>query len=109
MVQAKNLDVYNATIKLFGSEPLPAFEDPSRLERLWGRNWGCSNDVGQIRAVLMHRPGDEFNIIDRSKRIAETNSFASAGPLGPGIDGPPGEVRAAFLAHGPVPFKSQPE
>jgi N-dimethylarginine dimethylaminohydrolase len=75
MAQPKNIDVYNATIKLFGSEPLPAFEDAGRLERLWGRNWGCSNDVGQLRAVLMHRPGDEFQIIDRSKRIAETNSF----------------------------------
>jgi len=75
MTLAKNKDVYNATIKLFGSEPLPAFEDAGRLARLWGRNWGCSNDVGQIRAVLMHRPGEEFNVIDRSKRIAATGSF----------------------------------
>jgi N-dimethylarginine dimethylaminohydrolase len=75
MAQPKNKDVYNATIKLFGSEPLPAFEDSGRLERLWGRNWGCSNDVGQLRAVLMHRPGNEFQIIDRTKRIPETNSF----------------------------------
>ena len=75
MPQPKNLDVYNATIKLFGSEPEPAFEDTGRLERLWGRDWGCDNDVGQIRAVLMHRPGEEFNVIDPSKRIEETNSF----------------------------------
>ena len=75
MPQPKNLDVYNATIKLFGSEPEPAFEDAGRLERLWGRDWGCDNDVGQIRAVLMHRPGEEFNVIDPSKRIEETNSF----------------------------------
>ena len=60
MPQPKNLDVYNATIKLFGSEPEPAFEDTGRLERLWGRDWGCDNDVGQIRAVLMHRPGEEI-------------------------------------------------
>jgi N-dimethylarginine dimethylaminohydrolase len=75
MTTVKNKDVYNATIKLFGSAPYPAFESAERQERLWGREWGCSNDVGQIRSVLMHRPGDEFNIIDRSKRIAETNSF----------------------------------
>jgi|SRR5680860_1268175 len=71
----KNISVYSATIKLFGSEPDPAFEDPERLERLWGRVWGCDNDVGQIRAVLMHRPGEEFNIIDRDKAIAETGGF----------------------------------
>ncbi|MGI9412675.1 MAG: dimethylarginine dimethylaminohydrolase family protein, partial [Hyphomicrobiales bacterium] len=51
------------------------FEDTGRPERLWGRNWGCDNDVGQVRAVLMHRPGEEFNVIDPTKRIEETNSF----------------------------------
>ena len=74
-VPKKNKDLYSATIKLFPSEPEPAFEDPSRLERLWGRNWGCDSDVGRLRAVLMHRPGDEFNVIDRSKRLPEIESF----------------------------------
>lgn len=72
---SKNKDVYNATIKLFGSQPEPAFEDRTRLEALWGRPWGCDNDVGQLRAVLMHRPGAEFAVIDPSKRIAETGSY----------------------------------
>jgi len=71
----KNKDVYNATIKLFGSHPEPAFEDPTRLTALWGRTWGCDNDVGQIRAVLMHRPGDEFSVIDPTKHIEETGSY----------------------------------
>jgi N-dimethylarginine dimethylaminohydrolase len=75
MTEPKNKDVYNATIKLFGSHPEPAFEDPGRLEALWGRRWGCDNDVGQIRAVLMHRPSDEFNVIDPTKRIEEIGSF----------------------------------
>ena len=75
MLPAKNKDVYNATIKLFGSEPEPAFEEAGRLERLWGRPWGCDNDVGQLRAVLMHRPGEEFKVIDRTKRIEEIGSF----------------------------------
>ena len=75
MPPQKNKDIYNATIKLFGSEPHPAFEDPGRMERVWGRDWGCDNDVGQIRAVLMHRPGEEFRVIDREKRIEEIGSF----------------------------------
>lgn len=74
-IRPKNTRMYSATIKMFGSDPDPAFEDPARLERLWGRNWGCDNDVGQIRAVLMHRPGAEFNTIDRSKKIPETGSY----------------------------------
>jgi len=75
VIPPKNKDIYNATIKLFGSHPEPAFEDKLRLEALWGRNWGCDNDVGRIRAVLMHRPGDEFNVIDLTKRIAETGAY----------------------------------
>jgi len=71
----KNKDIYNATIKLFGSHPEPAFEDRGRLEALWGRAWGCDNDVGRIRAVLMHRPGDEFSVIDPTKRIAEIGAY----------------------------------
>lgn len=74
-MKQKKKDLYSATIKLFGSEPEPAFEDPDRLQALWTRNWGCDNDVGQIRAVLMHRPGEEFGVIDRSKRIAETGTY----------------------------------
>lgn len=75
MQAPKNKDIYNATIKLFGSEPEPPFENSERLRRLWGRDWGCDNDVGQLRAVLMHRPGDEFNVIDRDKRIEEIGSY----------------------------------
>ena len=75
MPAPKNRDIYNATIKMFGSQPEPAFETPERLVADWGREWGCDNDVGQIRMVLMHRPGDEFNIIDPAKRIEEIGSF----------------------------------
>jgi len=71
----KNKDVYSATIRLFGPEPDPAFEDGGRMERIWGRDWGCDSDVGRLRVVLMHRPGDEFNVIDRGKRIEEIGSF----------------------------------
>ena len=71
----KNRDIYNATIKLFGSQPEPAFESAERQVADWGREWGCDNDVGQIRMVLMHRPGKEFEIVDPSKRIEEIGSY----------------------------------
>ena len=75
MPAPKNRDIYNATIKMFGSHPEPAFESPERQISDWGREWGCDNDVGQIRMVLMHRPGDEFSIIDPAKRIDAIGSF----------------------------------
>jgi N-dimethylarginine dimethylaminohydrolase len=67
--------IYNETIKLFGSVPEPGFETPAEMERVWGRNWGLDNDVGQIRVVLMHRPGTEMNVVDPSKRIESIGSF----------------------------------
>ena len=67
--------IYNETIKLFGSVPEPGFETQAEMERVWGRNWGVDNDVGQIRVVLMHRPGKEMNIVDPAKRIESIGSF----------------------------------
>ncbi len=67
--------IYNQTIKLFDSQPEPAFESPDQQLAVWGRQWGCDNDVGQIRLCLMHRPGEEMNIIDPAKRIEAIGSF----------------------------------
>ena len=66
---------YNMTMKIFHSHAEPAFETPQQQETVWGQQWGCDNDVGQLRKVLMHRPGDELNIIDPSKRIEELGSY----------------------------------
>ena len=68
-------NIYDLTIKMFGPEAEPEFESPSELKSSWGREWGCDNDVGQLRSVLMHRPGSEFDIIDRSKRIESIGSY----------------------------------
>ncbi len=74
-IPPKNRDIYNATIKMFGSQPEPEFESAERQIKDWGEEWGCDNDVGQIRKVLMHRPGEEFNIVDPAKRIDEIGSY----------------------------------
>ena len=68
-------EAYQATIKMFGSEPEPAFESEERQQRIWGRNWGCDNDVGQIRTVLVHRPGKEMATLDPAKRIEELGTY----------------------------------
>ena len=67
--------IYNMTMKMFGSQAEPAFETRAELEASWGREWGCDNDVGELRLVMMHRPGPEFDVIDRSKRIDSIGSF----------------------------------
>ena len=67
--------LYQETIKLFGSHPEPAFESAERQQADWGRQWGCDNDVGQIRVVLMHRPGPEMTVIDPNKRIEALGSY----------------------------------
>src|SRR6516225_7990696 len=66
---------YNMLIKAFPSRAEPAFETESQQVGVWGRRWGCSNDVGQIRMVLMHRPGAELNVVDANKRLPEIGAF----------------------------------
>ncbi|MCC5973201.1 MAG: hypothetical protein JJT81_04030 [Rubellimicrobium sp.] len=60
---------YNQLIKIFPSEAEPPFEDEDLLTRWWGKPWGCRNDVGKLRLVLMHRPGPEIEVVDTSKRL----------------------------------------
>jgi N-dimethylarginine dimethylaminohydrolase len=92
-VMTENEWRYNQLIKSFPSEAEPAFEDPGLLERLWGRPWGCTNDVGRLRVVLMHRPGEEVSIVDTSKRL-EMGAFGDVqegwywrGSTGPDLAG----------------------
>ncbi|MEM7499179.1 MAG: arginine deiminase-related protein [Pseudomonadota bacterium] len=66
---------YNMTIRAFPSHADPTFESAAQQEEIWGRKWGCTNDVGRLRMVLMHRPGPEMDIIDPTKRIERLNSF----------------------------------
>ncbi len=66
---------YAMTIKKFGSVPEPAFEDPGEQQATWGGVWGCDSDVGRLRKVLVHRPGAEMEIVDRTKYIQEIDAF----------------------------------
>lgn len=67
--------IYNETVRMFATPGNPPFEDNQELERHWGRAWGVNTDVGRIRAILMHRPGPEMNIVDPAKRIDSIGSF----------------------------------
>jgi len=39
-----------------------AFEE--ELEKYWGRRWWVDSEFGRLRAVLVHRPGDELKLVD---------------------------------------------
>ncbi len=52
-------------------EPEPAFEDPTMLEKVWGRRWGLDNDVGQLQMVLVSRPGMEWEIMMQGGEYVE--------------------------------------
>lgn len=69
--------IYNQTVKMFAAGATPAFEDASELEKYWGRAWGIDNDVGRMRAVLVHRPGDELKVVDPKQRIPEIGSYGN--------------------------------
>lgn len=66
---------YNQLIKTFASEPSPGFEAPAQQQAVWGRRWGCNSDVGRLRVVLMHRPGEELKIVDPAKRIDHLGAY----------------------------------
>lgn len=34
----------------------PSFESAEILEKVWGKPWAVSNDVGKLRAVLVSHP-----------------------------------------------------
>ncbi|MDQ0471992.1 dimethylarginine dimethylaminohydrolase family protein [Labrys wisconsinensis] len=64
----------NTFFKIFGSVPAPGFADPGEQAEVWGRAWGCTSDVGRLRAVLMHRPGEELSVVE-NRPMPEIGGF----------------------------------
>ena len=48
---------------LFPASPEPPFDEAASLERDWGADWGCDDDVSPLRTLLVRRPGDEWNAV----------------------------------------------
>lgn len=66
---------YNMLIERFASEPEPAFHSEEEQRFGWGRVWGCNSDIGRLRVVLMHRPGEEMRVVEKLPRIPELGAF----------------------------------
>ncbi|MCO5177788.1 MAG: arginine deiminase family protein [Thermomicrobiales bacterium] len=68
MSEIRNSEAYyHVVLERIPPRPEPAFEDAAMQERVWGRQWGVGNDVGQLKLVALHRPGDEMATIDPDK------------------------------------------
>jgi len=58
---------YHRVLEQIQPKARPVFEDEQMQERVWGRRWGVYNDVGTLKMVLLHRPGDELKVMSRDK------------------------------------------
>lgn len=58
---------YHVVLERIPPRPEPAFEAAGMQLHVWGRQWGVANDVGRLRLCVLHRPGEEFEIIDPAK------------------------------------------
>lgn len=58
---------YHVVLERIHTKASPAFEEAEMQRRVWGRRWGIYNDVGTIKTILMHRPGDELKQISADK------------------------------------------
>ena len=62
-------------IERFASEAEPAFNSEAEQVAGWGRRWGCNSDIGRLRVVLMHRPGEEMKVLDSQPLIPELGAY----------------------------------
>jgi N-dimethylarginine dimethylaminohydrolase len=51
----------------------PSFIDD--LASSWGAQWGASDEIGELRRVVLREPGDEFEVIDASAWDAEVGAL----------------------------------
>jgi N-dimethylarginine dimethylaminohydrolase len=68
---------YNQLMKAFPSLAEPTFESEEMQTLVWKGQWGCTNDVGRLRMVLMHRPGEEVNRVRSSTFIPEIGAHGN--------------------------------
>lgn len=58
---------YHVVLERIPPRAEPAFEAAGMQLHVWERMWGVQNDVGRLRLCALHRPGEEFSIIDPAK------------------------------------------
>jgi len=68
---------YHRVMQTFATPAEPAFEHPDQQRKVWGEVWGCNSEVGQLRKILVHRPGEEINRVTEDWYDEELETFCN--------------------------------
>jgi N-dimethylarginine dimethylaminohydrolase len=68
---------YHRVMEAFESAAEPAFEHPDQQRKVWGDVWGCNSEVGQLRKILVHRPGEEIKRVTEDWYDEEIGSYCN--------------------------------
>jgi N-dimethylarginine dimethylaminohydrolase len=60
-------EYYHVVLERIPPRSTPVFEDEEEQKRVWGRRFGVYNDVGTLKMVMLHRPGDEVLRMTKDK------------------------------------------
>lgn len=77
MKLSQSVNYYHEVLKRIPPRATPAFEDDEMQIRVWGKPWGVYNDVGPMKMVLVHRPGEEILIMSVDKYDPSIEAFIS--------------------------------
>lgn len=66
---------YHRVLMRIPPKALPDFYDEEMQKRVWGKRWGVYNDVGTIKTILLHRPGDEIKVMTEDKYDPEIEAL----------------------------------
>ena len=75
MAFRESLQYYHEVLKHMPPKSTPAFEEEEMQVRVWGRRWGVYDDVGTLKMVMVHRPGDEIKIMTADKYDPELDAI----------------------------------
>jgi N-dimethylarginine dimethylaminohydrolase len=75
MKLSQSPNYYHEVLKRIPPQATPAFEDEDMQIRVWGRRWGVFDDVGPLKAVLVHRPGKEMRVMSADKYDPTIEAF----------------------------------
>ena len=68
---------YHRIMRTFASLAEPAFEHPDQQRKVWGDLWGCNSEIGQLRKILVHRPGEEITRVTEDWYDEKLESYCS--------------------------------
>jgi N-dimethylarginine dimethylaminohydrolase len=91
---AHELEAYMNLHRILRARPEPPFEDPKEQQRVWGQSWGLNNDVGQIRKILVCRPGPQWEDLasggeyypEADSTISQDRMWYWTGPKRPNLE-----------------------